>query len=205
MDDSTRLLYELYSPAQVAVLLSAAEILKIPIEQLLNYGNLTSSQARTSSAEEIPIPLSSGNDLNSDWGSWDYLPEADTSQAFADFLDLEPEMNMNDCELSYVHTCPGQSTTTYETRTLPIDAPDTNKPMPAALPTRVRKGKRKAFSKYGDGVGLPKRGPFLDLRAREETSKTRQLKACIRCKMQKIRVSLLSFRRLGVLLTCRSV
>ena len=34
-----------------------------------------------------------------------------------------------------------------------------------------------------------RRGPFLDPQLREETSNTRKLKACVRCRMQKIRVS----------------
>ena len=35
-----------------------------------------------------------------------------------------------------------------------------------------------------------RRGPFLDQQLREETSSTRKLKACVRCRMQKIRVSI---------------
>jgi hypothetical protein len=35
-----------------------------------------------------------------------------------------------------------------------------------------------------------RRGPFMDQQQREETSSTRKLKACVRCRMQKIRVSI---------------
>jgi hypothetical protein len=35
-----------------------------------------------------------------------------------------------------------------------------------------------------------RRGPFMDQQLREETSSTRKLKACVRCRMQKIRVSI---------------
>jgi len=39
------------------------------------------------------------------------------------------------------------------------------------------------------GTGRQKRGPFQNDQLREETNKTRQLKACLRCRMQKTRVS----------------
>lgn len=38
-----------------------------------------------------------------------------------------------------------------------------------------------------------KRGPFQDPQLREQTSDTRKLKACVRCRMQKIRVSVHAF------------
>jgi hypothetical protein len=38
-----------------------------------------------------------------------------------------------------------------------------------------------------------KRGPFQDPQLREQTSDTRKLKACVRCRMQKIRVSIFAF------------
>jgi hypothetical protein len=37
-----------------------------------------------------------------------------------------------------------------------------------------------------------RRGPFMDQQLREETSSTRKLKACVRCRMQKIRVSFIN-------------
>jgi hypothetical protein len=43
-----------------------------------------------------------------------------------------------------------------------------------------------------------KRGPFQDQQLREETSGTRKLKACVRCRMQKIRVSVLVFDPLSI-------
>jgi hypothetical protein len=41
-----------------------------------------------------------------------------------------------------------------------------------------------------------KRGPFQDRQLREETSDTRKLKACVRCRMQKIRVSVYLIERI---------
>jgi hypothetical protein len=41
-----------------------------------------------------------------------------------------------------------------------------------------------------------KRGPFQDQHLREETSDTRKLKACVRCRMQKIRVSVFLMERI---------
>ncbi len=41
-----------------------------------------------------------------------------------------------------------------------------------------------------------KRGPFQDQHLREETSDTRKLKACVRCRMQKIRVSVYPIERI---------
>ena len=41
-----------------------------------------------------------------------------------------------------------------------------------------------------------KRGPFQDQHLREETSDTRKLKACVRCRMQKIRVSAFLIERI---------
>ena len=38
------------------------------------------------------------------------------------------------------------------------------------------------------------RGPFQDQHLRTETSNTRKLKACVRCRMQKVRVSIIPFR-----------
>jgi hypothetical protein len=48
-------------------------------------------------------------------------------------------------------------------------------------------------SNVGKELSLQKpqrRGPFMDQQLREETSSTRKLKACVRCRMQKIRVSI---------------
>jgi hypothetical protein len=44
-----------------------------------------------------------------------------------------------------------------------------------------------------------KRGPFQDQQLREQTSDTRKLKACVRCRMQKIRVSVHVFDALSTL------
>lgn len=35
----------------------------------------------------------------------------------------------------------------------------------------------------------PTRGPFLDIELRQQTAETRRIGSCIRCKMQRIRVS----------------
>ncbi|KAK5662535.1 hypothetical protein OQA88_8447 [Cercophora sp. LCS_1] len=50
-----------------------------------------------------------------------------------------------------------------------------------------------------------KRGPFQDNRLREETNKTRQLKACIRCRMQRVRCLPDASDPWGTCVTCQNV
>jgi hypothetical protein len=50
-----------------------------------------------------------------------------------------------------------------------------------------------------------RRGPFQNQQLRDETSNTRKLKACVRCRMQKIRCQIDSNDPGGICVTCRSV
>jgi len=50
-----------------------------------------------------------------------------------------------------------------------------------------------------------RRGPFLDPQLREETSNTRKLKACVRCRMQKIRCLIDANNPTGICQTCKDV
>jgi hypothetical protein len=64
-----------------------------------------------------------------------------------------------------------------------------------------RPSKRKATSSPGDtnNTKIKRRGPFLDAEKRHETGLTRKLVACIRCRMQRIRVSQLPTARVDML------
>ncbi|KAK1751523.1 cutinase transcription factor 1 beta [Echria macrotheca] len=55
------------------------------------------------------------------------------------------------------------------------------------------------------GSGRQKRGPFQNDQLREETNKTRQLKACLRCRMQKTRCSIDENDPSGACVTCQNV
>jgi hypothetical protein len=50
-----------------------------------------------------------------------------------------------------------------------------------------------------------RRGPFMDQQQREETSNTRKLKACVRCRMQKIRCQINANDPTGICQTCQAV
>ncbi|KAH7412815.1 hypothetical protein BKA64DRAFT_568269 [Cadophora sp. MPI-SDFR-AT-0126] len=50
-----------------------------------------------------------------------------------------------------------------------------------------------------------RRGPFLDQQLRQETSNTRKLKACVRCRMQKVRCQIDPNNPSGICQTCQDV
>jgi hypothetical protein len=67
---------------------------------------------------------------------------------------------------------------------MPIEA------LKALIKPRKRGPKATKSTDNGHGMGKKKRGAFTCMEERLQTSKTRQMSSCIRCSLQKIRVSI---------------